>query len=293
MPISTKKTRSISAREIIREYCRDDRRHKELMGDLRRMIAKIKRLDSNQIAFNAENIHLNSREMSVFSKMLERYEKNEPVSKIINAKSFWNHEFFVNSDVLDPRPETEIIVEMILSRFNPKSSLNFLDVGTGSGCLLLSLMSEYPNSRGTGIDISADAVRVAKYNGKKLGITSANFSIADWNNFNGSEKFDVVVGNPPYIKTNDIPHLEENVRNYDPLIALDGGMSGLEAYLSISPLAKKWLKPNGLIFFEIGCNQAESVLKIMKSNGFHIEEVKKDLSGLDRIVAASVGDYDY
>jgi release factor glutamine methyltransferase len=263
------------------------------MGDLRRMIAKIKRLDSNQIAFNAENIHLNSREMSVFSKMLERYEKNEPVSKIINAKSFWNHEFFVNSDVLDPRPETEIIVEMILSRFNPKSSLNFLDVGTGSGCLLLSLMSEYPNSRGTGIDISADAVRVAKYNGKKLGITSANFSIADWNNFNGSEKFDVVVGNPPYIKTNDIPHLEENVRNYDPLIALDGGMSGLEAYLSISPLAKKWLKPNGLIFFEIGCNQAESVLKIMKSNGFHIEEVKKDLSGLDRIVAASVGDYDY
>jgi release factor glutamine methyltransferase len=275
-----------SVREIICEYFRSRPNREEGVKDLRRMIAKIKRLAPDQIIFNEENLYLTDGEMAIFFKMIERYEKKEPVSKIINSRSFWNREFFVNSDVLDPRPETELIIEAILSQFEPESSLNFLDIGTGSGCLLLNLLEEYKNSRGVGIDVDAKAIQVAKYNGKRLGIVGANFLLADWRNFNELEKFDVVVSNPPYVKTDDIPHLDENVRNYDPLIALDGGISGLESYLSISPLAKKWLKPGEFIFFEVGQGQAKDVAQILKNNGFHPEEIKKDAAGIDRVVKA-------
>jgi release factor glutamine methyltransferase len=278
------------------------------------MIAKIKNVAYEKIVFDSQNVFLNDREESLFLKMLDRYEKNEPISKIINEKSFWKSEFFIDANVLDPRPETELIIEAIVERFDKKSALNFLDVGTGSGCILLSLALEYPNSRGVGIDVSPAAVEVAKRNCEELlrsslqgGHSSTResgalrrfasrndvyikekgirFLAIDWRDFCESE-FDVVVSNPPYVKTADIPTLDENVRNYDPQLALDGGTTGLDAYASIIPLARKWLKPNGSIFLEIGYGQAESVSGLLKANGFAIDEIKKDYSGIERVVIA-------
>ncbi|MDR2645728.1 MAG: peptide chain release factor N(5)-glutamine methyltransferase [Holosporaceae bacterium] len=252
------------------------------------MIAKIKGLFREEVTFNLKDIYLSDAEETLFFSMLNRRKENEPLSKILNEKSFWNHDFFVNADVLDPRPETELIIEMILSRFQRQSTLNFLDIGTGSGCILLSLLSEYKNSRGIGIDISANAIEVACYNQKKIGVTTANFFVADWNEFEKEEQFDVVASNPPYISTDDILQLDENVRNYDPPVALDGGPSGLDAYISITPLLKRWLNPQGLVFFEIGYGQVADVVQILQSNGFQIDEIKKDLNNIDRIVVAQL-----
>jgi release factor glutamine methyltransferase len=252
------------------------------------MIAKIKGLSREEVTFNLESVHLSNAEETLLSSMLNRYKKNEPLSKILNEKSFWNHNFFVNADVLDPRPETELIIEMILSRFQRQSILNFLDIGTGSGCILLSLLSEYENSRGVGVDVSANAIEIARYNQEKIKIATANFFVANWKEFESKEQFDVIASNPPYISSGDILQLDENVRNYDPLLALDGGPAGLDAYISITPLLKKWLKPYGLVFFEIGYGQATDVVQILQSNGFQIDEIRKDLNNIDRIIAAQL-----
>jgi release factor glutamine methyltransferase len=250
------------------------------------MVAKIKSLSREEVAFNLEDVSLGDAEETLFFNMLNRYKKKEPLSKILNEKSFWNHDFFVNSDVLDPRPETELIIEAILFRFQRLSALNFLDIGAGSGCILLSLLYEYKNSRGVGVDVSAIAIEVARHNKKKIGITAVNFLATDWSEFESEEQFDVVVSNPPYVSTGDIPKLDENVRDYDPPIALDGGHAGLDAYTSITPLLKKWLKPLGLVFFEIGYGQTADVVQILQNNGFQVDEIRKDLSGIDRIIAA-------
>jgi release factor glutamine methyltransferase len=231
---------------------------------------------------------LDYQEESLFFSMLERYRKQEPVSKIINCKSFWNNEFFVNSGVFDPRPETELIIEMVLSKFDRRDNLKFLDIGIGSGCILLSLLSEYKNSHGVGIDICPEAIKIARYNQEKQGIKNASFMLTDWRNFNSSKEFDVIVSNPPYIKTDDISLLEVSVKDYDPLTALDGGTMGLNAYISIASLAPQWLIPNGSMFLEIGRGQAADVSNILKNNGFQIKEIKKDSAGIDRIVWASV-----
>jgi release factor glutamine methyltransferase len=250
------------------------------------MIAKAKDLPREGITLDLENICLSETEETLFFSMLSRYKKNEPLSKILNEKSFWNHDFFVNADVLDPRPETELIIEMILSRFQRQSILNFLDIGTGSGCILLSLLCEYENSRGVGIDISANAIEVARRNQEKIGIATANFSVASWKEFESEKQFDVIVSNPPYVSCDDILQLDENVRNYDPQLALNGGPAGLDAYMSITPLLKKWIKPHGLVFFEIGYNQAANVVQILQNNVFRIDEIRKDLNGIDRIIVA-------
>ena len=265
---------------MILKYCRDNLNPR----DLQLIIAKIKNVPRENVILNAQNIHLDHQEIVSFLKMLDLYKKNEPLSKILNNKPFWNSEFYVNCDVLDPRPETELMIEMIQSQFGKQSSINFLDIGTGSGCILLSLLLEYKRARGVGIDISANAIFIAKYNQKELGVANASFFTTDWNDFESGYVFDIIVANPPYVKTADIPRLNENVRNYDPSLALDGGPFGLTAYISIVPLLRKWLKPGGSVFFEIGYGQAENVSQILQSNCFQIDEIKKDLRGIDRII---------
>ncbi|MDR2107348.1 MAG: peptide chain release factor N(5)-glutamine methyltransferase [Holosporaceae bacterium] len=257
-----------------------------------RIIAKIKNFSFDRIFFEEENICLSDTEELLFRSMADRYRRKEPVSKIINRRSFWKDDFFINADVLDPRPETELIVETVLSEFEPQSALNFLDAGTGSGCILLSLLREYKNAQGVGIDFSSAAAEVAERNRKELNIENAIFIAADWNNFNGlpgrEEMFDVIVSNPPYVKTEDIPLLDESVRNYDPPAALDGGKTGTEAYVSLSLLARRLLKPNGSVFWEIGYGQAAEVLGILRDNGFEPYKTVKDLAGTERVIAAHI-----
>ncbi|MDR1333744.1 MAG: peptide chain release factor N(5)-glutamine methyltransferase [Holosporaceae bacterium] len=254
--------------------------------ELRRMIAKIKNISYEEVVFG--DVHLNAEEEKLLHNMLQRHCEGEPISKILNCRSFWKHDFFINADVLDPRPETEILLEMVLTQFDAGIPLKFLDIGTGSGCILLSLLHEYKNAQGIGIDISSGAVDVAKHNQKKLGIENAAFIACDWKKFHcgEEEKVDVLISNPPYIRSGDIDFLDENVRNYDPLLALDGGETGLAAYTSIAALAKRWLKPGGSVFFEVGYDQMDKVIEILQLNNFQITEIRKDYSQIARGVSA-------
>ncbi|MDR1551505.1 MAG: peptide chain release factor N(5)-glutamine methyltransferase [Holosporaceae bacterium] len=280
-----------SVGDLILKYGRDS---EKTARDLRRVIAKIKGVGYEKIIADPTNIFLTKKEESLFIAMLDRYRKCEPISKILNKRSFWNSEFFINQHVLDPRPETELIIEMVLAHFDKSSSLDFLDLGTGSGCILLSLLSEYKKSRGIGIDISQKAIEVAEFNRRKMGVLSAKFIEADWNSFTigkinkKEKKFDVIVSNPPYIKTSDIPGLEPNVRENDPLLALDGGVDGLEAYAAILPHIEEWLKPEGLAFFEVGHTQVPEISKILRNNDLSVLGIGTDMNGIDRVIVASI-----
>ena len=254
--------------------------------DIRKLIAKVKNLSYEKVAFDADSVFLNTEEQEQFQQLLARYRNDEPISKILNSRGFWKYDFFVNEDVLDPRPETELIIETVLTLFNTSEKLNFLDIGTGSGCILLSLLGEFENSAGTGIDISEKAIAVARKNQQQLNTKNANFKNVSWNNFAPSKQFDVIVSNPPYIRTSEIASLDKNVREYDPLLALDGGETGLKPYQEISALATHWLEPNGYIIFEVGYDQAQAVSEILESNGYTSIQTAKDLAGVDRVVYA-------
>ncbi len=256
------------------------------MRDARLLIAKIKNITYEKIVFAPEEICLNNEEQSLFSSMLLRYKNNEPISKIINKKSFWKHDFFINYDVLDPRPETELIIDSILSRISKESIIKFLDIGTGSGCILLSLLYEYPNSVGLGIDISKKTIEIAEYNKNVMNIKNADFLNIGWNDLEiaFNEKFDIIVSNPPYIKSCDIKLLDENVKNYDPLVSLDGGNDGLNSYKEIAKISKNILSKNGIIFLEVGYDQAKDVKTIFSHYGFTNFEIIKDFNDINRIV---------
>ena len=219
---------------------------------------------------------------------VSRIKKSEPVSKIIGERGFWALDFKVTKDVLDPRPDSETIIETVIAHFkNKEAELDILDVGTGSGCLLISLLYEYKKARGIGVDVSLDAIKVASENAKGY---NAKFVKKDFfkDDFKeGLPLFDIIVSNPPYIPTKDIETLEENVRLYDPLLALDGGEDGLDAYKNLSKSLKHLLKPCGKIFFEIGIGQEQDVISLMIKEGYSFVGGYKDLSGITRVLVFS------
>lgn len=249
---------------------------------LRMFLAEIKNVSKSKLLFDWDKIILSEEEKSQLESYITRYEANEPVSKILNRREFWTSEFFVNSDVLDPRPETELIVERSLKLFDKGESFDFLDIGTGSGCLLLSIAKEFPKSFGIGIDVNNKSVIVAKTNQKNLKVDNVEIRCVDWNKFNPQRKFDLIVSNPPYIKTDTIAELDDNVKNFDPIVALDGGATGLVAYEQLSDLILNWLKPNGKVLLEIGFDQFESVKTLFESKGFLFNQVLVDMQGIKR-----------
>ena len=250
---------------------------------LRKFIGKIKNVSYSKVMFHADEINLSKKEISQLSEMINRYESREPISKILNEREFWKSKFFVDRHVLDPRPETEIILERSLELFDKNQKFDFLDIGTGSGCILLSLAKEFPYSHGIGIDISPEAMRVAKFNKENLKITNTDIQLSDWNKFHSEKQFDLIVSNPPYIKSDDIQNLDENVKNFDPILALDGGSSGLLAYEQLSSMIKTLLKPEGILLLEIGIDQHDSIKEIFETKGFHLKNTLRDLQGIPRI----------
>lgn len=253
---------------------------------LRQFVAKIKNTSYDDILFDNMQ-EISEPEQYELENLIERYESQEPVSKILNRKYFWNHEFFVNEFVLDPRPETEIIVEQSLLLFEKQQYFSFLDIGTGSGCILLSIASEFPNAKGIGIDYSEAAIEVAKINQQRLNISNVVLENCNWNEFNKNipqKKFDLIVSNPPYIRSDDIPNLDANVRNFDPHLALDGGSSGLEAYVQLAPLVVEWLKPSGHVLVEIGYGQQNAVRDIFENSGLRCKKIIPDGTGIPRVL---------
>ena len=237
--------------------------------DAELLLSKAIRKDRVFLLTNDE-YKVSQKETSDYLNFILRRKHHEPLSYIIKRKEFWSLGFNVNHNVLIPRPETETIVEQVVRRFKGKGSLNILDIGTGSGCILLSILKELKNSYGTGIDKSFKALTIAKKNSRKLNLLQrAKFIHCDVDNFNFGT-YDVVVSNPPYICSRRIGYLEEDIKGFEPRMALDGGSSGLETITKVIIKAEKLLKTRGSLFMEIGDGQSRMVSSVLIKNGFRL-----------------------
>jgi release factor glutamine methyltransferase len=202
-----------------------------------------------------------------YDKAIKRRTKNEPVAYIIGKKEFWSKNFTVNSSTLIPRPETELLIYKLADIFKNKK-INILDIGTGSGCILLSVLKELKYSRGIGIDISTKAIETAKINSKNLNLYNrVKFKVFDLNNYHLG-KYNLIISNPPYIPLKDIKNLSKDISNYEPLIALKGGVDGLDLIKKVIYKSNSLLKRNGLLALEIGNGQYHKVNNILKLNGY-------------------------
>ncbi len=221
----------------------------------------------------------------VLDGWLARREKREPVARILGRKGFWKLLLNLTDAVLVPRPETECIVDMLLKRTQPVQAFSLADLGVGSGAILLSVLSERPAAKGVGTDISEDALAVARDNAAGIGLDRrAAFLRTSWGSGLADASFDFVASNPPYIRSEVIPTLDPEVRHHDPHLALDGGESGLNAYVELAPEIFRLLKPGGQAFVEIGFDQSEDVESLMKKAGLTDVSTYLDLSNLPRVV---------
>ncbi len=218
---------------------------------------------------------------------LARRLQHEPVSRILGHREFWSLDFAVTAATLDPRPDTETLVEAVLARLPDRQApLRLADFGTGTGCILLALLSELPNAYGIGLDRSPDAARVAAANAASLGFAGrAGFVVGDWAE-SVAGGLDLVVSNPPYIPSAQIDRLDAEVADYDPITALDGGADGLDAYRRLAPEFARILKPGGLAAFEIGQGQDPDVAALCRAAGLQVIEIRPDLAGIGRVVLA-------
>ena len=242
--------------------------------------------DKKHIILNLKEI-LNTKQLKTFNSFIERRKNGEPIAYLIKKKEFWKDEFYVNKDVLIPRPDTEIIIEQILKIYPKQSQLQVLDIGTGSGCILLSLLKERPNFYGTGIDISKKSINISKYNANKLNLTNrSRFVHSSVDNFKIG-KYDIVVSNPPYIELLNLKYLEKDVINFEPKLALSGGFDGFSKIREVISKAKNLVKKNGKFILEIGFNQKNKVKEILKQEGFYINKTVKDYGNNDRCIIST------
>jgi len=228
---------------------------------------------------------LSAEQEAMLEDFLARRARREPVSHIIGRKGFWKILLQVNKDVLTPRPETEVIVDEVLKAFPETMPFSMLDLGVGSGTILLAVLAERPAAKGLGVDASNDALAVARDNAANLDLnTRAALMHGDWTAGLGDATFDLVVSNPPYIPTAVIETLEPEVRDHEPRLALDGGADGLDAYRLLAPEILRVLKPGGMFAVEIGYDQSKAVEALFRAAGGQQVRTVKDLSTHDRVV---------
>ena len=239
-----------------------------------------------EILINLRN-KINKKQLDKFNFYLSRRKKREPVAYILGFKYFWKFKFFVNKSVLVPRPETEIIVEQALKYISDNKSKKILDIGTGSGCIIISILKERAKCSATAIDISNKALKVAKINAKMHHLENKiKFINIDVDKFN-TNKYDLILSNPPYINDIDLSRLDDDIKIYEPKEALSGGLNGYKEIKKIIEKSSKILKINGKLIFEIGDTQKEYTKKLLKNNGMYINKIIKDLSGKDRCIVST------
>ncbi|MBC8295378.1 MAG: peptide chain release factor N(5)-glutamine methyltransferase [Pelagibacterales bacterium] len=250
------------------------------------LLSSTLKLDRSQLLLNLDK-RIENQEKKIFFNFIERRSKNEPIAYITGYKEFWKSKFKVNKNVLIPRPDTETIIEQVLDELDINSSKKILDIGTGSGCIIISILSERKKCFGIGIDISKNAVKLAKYNAKIQHIDNRiKFLNSDIDNFCG-DKYDLIISNPPYIKHHEINGLEKDIKNHEPKVALDGGIDGYNKIRLIIEKSSTLIKKTGKLFLELGINQTIETLKILNLNGFYKTKVIKDLASKNRCIVST------
>ena len=250
------------------------------------LMAKTINKDRKHIFLNP-HYYVNKNDLNYFYNLIKLRSLGYPVAYLINKKFFWNSEFFVTNDTLIPRPDTELIVENILNLTKQKSKMNILEIGIGSGCILLSILKEKKNFYGTGIDISKKCLNISKINAFRLKVISRlKLYKSDVDKFNLG-KYDLVVSNPPYIKTCKLKYLEKDVAEFEPRLALDGGLDGLSEIRKVIKKSSELIKKNGKFILEIGFDQKNKVINLLKKEGFYINSALKDHGNNDRCIVST------
>lgn len=250
------------------------------------LLAETIKKDRNYIILNQQT-NLSNEDYAKYICIIKKRSIETPVAYLTKKKFFWNDEFIVNQGVLIPRPDTELIIDKVLEYSKTRNNLNILDIGTGTGCILLSLLKERKSFRGTGIDIDKLAVRNARMNMKKFHLTDRVKIIkTDIDNFNLG-KYDIIVSNPPYINRIDYYKLDKGILNFEPKKALYGGLDGTSEIKKLIKKASGLLKIKGKLFIEIAYDQRKKVINILKKNKFHIDKITKDLNGHYRCIMSS------
>ena len=222
-----------------------------------------------------------------FQNMVSQRKVGKPMAYLTNKKFFWKHEFFINKHVLIPRPDTEIIIDQVLKIYKNKKNINFLDIGFGSGCILLSILKERKDFRATGVDISNHALKVCKINACKLGLkTRLKLFNSDIDKFKLG-KYDLIISNPPYIKNSDLRYLEKDVKEFAPKLALDGGLDGTSEIRKVIKKSSELIKYGGKLILEIAYDQKKEVKHLLNRNGFYINSVIKDFAKNDRCIIST------
>ena len=233
------------------------------------------------------NKKLSQRDYLYFSQLIAKRSKGKPIAYLTKKKFFWKNEFEINENVLIPRPDTELIIEQVLEIYKNKIHINVLDIGVGSGCILLSILKEKKNFLGTGIDLSDDCIKISKINAYKLGLKNrVKFFKTDVDNFI-YRKYDLIISNPPYIKKLDLKYLDRDVIDFEPKLALNGGLEGTSEIRKIINKSSELIKKKGKLILEIAFDQKEEVKKLLRSKNFYINKVVKDLANNDRCIIST------
>jgi len=251
-------------------------------------ILMAKALDVNReyIILNNDK-NLKEINLEYFKRLVQERATRKPIAYLLNNKFFWNNEFYVDKNTLIPRPDTEMIIEQVLKFTKNKNKYSILDIGVGSGCILLSILKERKNFYGTGIDICKNSVDICKINAKKLLVERrVKLYKSDVDKF-AQGKYDLVVSNPPYIKRCDLKYLESDVLKFEPKLALDGGLDGLSVIRKVIKKSSELVKKNGKLILEIGFDQKNKVIKLLNKKGFYINSTIKDLAKNDRCIVST------
>ena len=259
---------------------------KSALLDSEILMSKVLNQDRSKIILNL-NSQLNNQDYKLFRELIISRSKNKPIAYLTGKKSFWKYEFEINDKVLIPRPDTELIVEQILNIYKNKHNINFLEIGVGSGCIILSILKEKKFFLGKGVDLSRDSIKICEKNANKLNVSNRlKLFKSDIDNFNLG-KYDLIVSNPPYIKKFDLKNLDNDVSNFEPNLALDGGLDGLSEIRKVIRTSSELIKLNGKLILEIAHDQKKMVKKILNDYGFYVNKVAKDLANNNRCVVST------
>jgi len=242
--------------------------------------------DKKYILLNSKK-NLNKKDLKTFQKLINKRSIGKPIAYLTGKKNFWESEFIVSDDILIPRPDTELIIEKVLNLTVHKKKLNILEIGIGSGCILLSILKERKNFYGTGIDISKSCINISKLNANKLKVFSKlKLFKSNVDKFT-TGKYDLIISNPPYIKNFILKYLDKDVAKFEPKLALDGGLDGLSAIRKIINKSSELIKKNGKFVLEIGFDQKNKVISLLRKKGFYINSINKDFANIDRCIVCT------